>query len=79
MNQWMQEKLEIAEMNPESQLIALKFLTLQLTRVAQGALVSTFLVLFLLEIISFAELGLLVAIQLALIALLDYPTGALSD
>jgi MFS family permease len=79
MNQWMQKKLEIAEMNPESQLIAMKFLTLQLTRVAQGALVSTFLVLFLLEIISFAELGLLLAIQLALIALLDYPTGAISD
>ncbi|MFX0116831.1 MAG: MFS transporter [Candidatus Hodarchaeota archaeon] len=79
MYQWLQKKLEIAEMNPKSQLIAMKFLSLQLSRIAQGALVSTFLVLFLLEIISFAELGLLLAIQLALTALLDYPTGAFSD
>ena len=70
---------EIAEMSPEGQPVALRFLCLQLSRVASIQIVSTFFILFLLDVITFKELGLLLAIQLGVIAVLDYPTGALGD
>jgi MFS family permease len=69
----------IDEMPPESQQVALKFSTLQLTRIASVQIVSTFFILFLLDVITFQELGFLLAVQLMIIAVLDYPTGALGD
>lgn len=66
-------------MNPRSQSLALKYYVLNSTQVAQAQIVSTFLILFLLEVISFEELGIVFTIQYALTALLDYPTGALGD
>ncbi|MFW9917242.1 MAG: MFS transporter [Candidatus Thorarchaeota archaeon] len=79
MNNWFQRRLEIAEMNSNSQSVAMKYFWLFSTQVAQAQIVSTFLVLFLLDILTYTELGLLLAIQFAIIALLDYPTGALGD
>ncbi|MFX0114433.1 MAG: MFS transporter [Candidatus Hodarchaeota archaeon] len=79
MSSWFKRRLEIAEMNPNSQSLAMKYFWLFSTQVAQVQIVSTFLVLFILDILTYAELGLLLAIQFAVIALLDYPTGALGD
>ncbi|MHA1966897.1 MAG: MFS transporter [Candidatus Hodarchaeales archaeon] len=76
---WIQKRLDITDMNPRSQKLAKKYYVLSSTQIAQVQIVSTFLVLFLLEILSFEELGMLFAIQYALTALLDYPTGALGD
>ena len=69
----------IAEMSSESQPVALKFLCLQLSRIASFQIVSTFFILFLLDVITFKELGLLLAIQFGIVAVLDYPSGALGD
>ena len=66
-------------MTPKSQSLAIKYFLLSSTQTAQAVIASTFLVLFLLEVISFAELSLLLAIRFGLILLLDYPTGALGD
>ncbi|MHA2495861.1 MAG: MFS transporter [Candidatus Hodarchaeales archaeon] len=79
MSSWFQRRLEIAEMSPRSQSLAIKYFWLFSTQVIQFQIVSTFLVLYLLDILTYAELGLLVAIQFAITALLDYPTGALGD
>ncbi|MFX0114743.1 MAG: MFS transporter [Candidatus Hodarchaeota archaeon] len=79
MHSWFQKRLEIEEMNQRSQSLALKFLGLNATQSAQALLVQTFLVLYLLDILTFQELGMLFAIQFGLILLLDYPTGALAD
>ncbi|MFQ5979689.1 MAG: hypothetical protein ACE5OZ_16290 [Candidatus Heimdallarchaeota archaeon] len=79
MNEWFQRRLDIAGMTPESQSLATKYFWLFSTQTAHVQIVSTFLVLFLLDLLTFAELGLLLAIQFGLIALLDYPTGALAD
>lgn len=66
-------------MTPKSQSLAIKYFLLSSTQTAQAVIASTFLVLFLLEVISFAELSLLLAIRFGLILMLDYPTGALGD
>lgn len=79
MDEWAHKRLEIVEMTPASQSLAMKYFWLASTQIAQFQIASTFLVLFLLEIISFTELGILFAIQFILTALLDYPTGALGD
>ncbi|MFW9917671.1 MAG: MFS transporter, partial [Candidatus Thorarchaeota archaeon] len=79
MSSWVHNRLEITEMTPKSQSLAIKFCALNSTQIAQAQVASTFLVLFLLEVISFTELGILFAIQFGLTALLDYPTGALGD
>ncbi|MHA2494919.1 MAG: MFS transporter [Candidatus Hodarchaeales archaeon] len=79
LNAWFQKRIEIADMNPESQPLAINYFWLFSTQVAQFQIISTFIVLFLLDILTYAELGLLLAIQFGLIALLDYPTGALAD
>ncbi|MFQ5981012.1 MAG: MFS transporter [Candidatus Heimdallarchaeota archaeon] len=79
MAEWTHKRLGIAEMTPASQSLAIKFFWLSSTQIAQFQIASTFLVLFLLEIISFTELGILFATQFILTALLDYPTGALGD
>ncbi|MHA2273071.1 MAG: MFS transporter [Candidatus Hodarchaeales archaeon] len=79
MGSWVHNRLEITEMTPKSQSLAMKFCVLNSTQIAQAQVASTFLVLFLLEVISFTELGILFAIQFGLMALLDYPTGALGD
>ncbi|MHA2174928.1 MAG: MFS transporter [Candidatus Hodarchaeales archaeon] len=76
---WIHKRLDIAEMNSRSRSLALKYYILNSTQVAQVQIASTFLVLFLLEIISFEELGILFTIQYVLTALLDYPTSALGD
>ncbi|MFQ5977590.1 MAG: MFS transporter [Candidatus Heimdallarchaeota archaeon] len=75
----MRQYAGIDELPPTSQQVALKFLALQLTRIASVQIVSTFFILFLLDAITFRELGILLALQLMIIALLDYPTGALGD
>lgn len=79
MSSWVHNRLDITEMTPKSQSLAMKFCVLNSTQIAQAQVASTFLVLFLLEVISFTELGILFAIQFGLMALLDYPTGALGD
>ncbi|MFX0113844.1 MAG: MFS transporter [Candidatus Hodarchaeota archaeon] len=79
MNGWVKKRLGISEMDSKSQSLATKYFFLSSTQIAQAQIVSTFLVLFLLDIISFSELGILLAIQFGLTALLDYPTGALGD
>ncbi|MFQ5979907.1 MAG: MFS transporter [Candidatus Heimdallarchaeota archaeon] len=79
MKEWLYKRADIAKMTPRSQSLATKFFFLHSTLVAQYQIAQTFLVLYLLEIISFAELGILFATQAALTALLDYPTGALGD
>lgn len=78
-NEWFQKRLDIVDMTPKSQSLATKYFWLFSTQTAQAQIVSTFLVLFLLDMLTFAELGLLLAIQFGLIALMDYPTGALAD
>jgi MFS family permease len=78
-NEWFQKRLDIAGMSPKSQSLAAKYFWLFSTQTAQVQIVSTFLVLFLLDMLTFAELGMLLAIQFGFIALLDYPTGALAD
>ncbi|MHA2499005.1 MAG: MFS transporter [Candidatus Hodarchaeales archaeon] len=77
--QWFNRRLDIAEMTPQSQSLARKYYFLVSTQIAEFQIAASFLVLFLLEIISFAELGILLATQAAITALLDYPTGALGD
>ena len=79
MKDWIRKRSSIAEMTPKSQSLAIKYFLLSSTQTAQAVIASTFLVLFLLEVISFAELSLLLAIRFGLILLLDYPTGALGD
>ncbi|MHA2367183.1 MAG: MFS transporter [Candidatus Hodarchaeales archaeon] len=79
MNGWINKRLGIAEMNANSQSLATKYFFLSSTLIAQLQIASTFLVLFLLDILTYVELGMLLAIQFGLTALLDYPTGALGD
>ncbi|MFX0115127.1 MAG: MFS transporter [Candidatus Hodarchaeota archaeon] len=79
MKQWVYKRLDIAEMPPQSQSLAIRYFCLFSVQVAKIQIVTTFLVLFLLEIVTFAELGLLLAVQFAIIFLTDYPTGALGD
>lgn len=74
-----QQLFGISEMAPASHSTATRFLILQLTRVASIQIVSTFLVLFLLDEITFEEMGIIFAIQLLVVGFLDYPTGALGD
>ncbi|MFW9914851.1 MAG: MFS transporter [Candidatus Thorarchaeota archaeon] len=76
---WLRKRLEIANMNPKGQSLATRYFWLSSTQVSQAQIASTFVVLYLLDIVSWAELGLLLAIQFSLTALLDYPTGALAD
>ncbi|MHA2232332.1 MAG: MFS transporter [Candidatus Hodarchaeales archaeon] len=79
MNGWMNKRLGIAEMSPQSQSLATRFFFLRSSQTAQLQIASTYLILFLLDIITYTELGLLLAVQFGLTALLDYPTGALGD
>lgn len=79
LNNWMQTKTGIVDMAPESQSIATRFMWIQLSRIGTGALTATFWVLFLLDEVSFQELGLLISIMMLVRMVFDYPTGALGD
>ncbi|MFW9917170.1 MAG: MFS transporter [Candidatus Thorarchaeota archaeon] len=79
MKNWLRKAFNTEELPTKTQSLATKYFILFSTQIAQVQIASTFLVLFLLEMVSFEELGLLLAIQFILTALLDYPTGALAD
>jgi hypothetical protein len=55
MSDWIKKRLGIAEMNPESQSLAIRFFILNSTQLAWFQIISTFLVLFLLDIITYAD------------------------
>jgi MFS family permease len=75
----MQKKTGIVAMASESQLIATRFMWIQLSRIGTGALTATFWTLFMLDELSFQELGLLLSIMMLVRMVFDYPTGALGD
>ncbi|MHA1979144.1 MAG: MFS transporter [Candidatus Hodarchaeales archaeon] len=79
MYRWVVEQLELSDMNNQTRILSLKYLWLNITQTAQIQIASTFLILFLLDIIPYSELGFLFAIQYTLTMLLDYPTSALAD
>lgn len=56
-----------------------KYGLIQVFQVLTFAIIDTYLVLFLLDFISFGQLGLLLSIKFIVLAFLDYPTGALGD
>ncbi|MFQ5977828.1 MAG: MFS transporter [Candidatus Heimdallarchaeota archaeon] len=79
LNNWMRKRTGILDMAPESQSIATRFMWIQLSRIGTGSLTATFWVLFLLDELSFQEVGLLISIMMLVRMAFDYPTGALGD
>ncbi|MHA2366388.1 MAG: hypothetical protein ACXAC7_20695 [Candidatus Hodarchaeales archaeon] len=79
MNKWIQKRLDIENMNKSSQILAFKYFLLNTVLNAQSLIVGSFLILFILDIITFQDLGLLLALEYGLTFLFDYPTGAIGD
>ncbi|MHA2227139.1 MAG: MFS transporter [Candidatus Hodarchaeales archaeon] len=69
----------INDMNDLCQYIAKRFLLVRIVMHVGGEITSTFFVLFFLDSITPAELGILLFIEMGLCLLLDYPTAALGD
>ncbi|MFX0115301.1 MAG: MFS transporter [Candidatus Hodarchaeota archaeon] len=76
---WMNQRLSIAELNSDSQTLVKKYLWVNSLRTFSFQIVSMFIILFLLDSLSYMDIGLLFAINFTIWAVLDYPTGALGD
>ena len=66
-------------MPEDYQSLALKYTTIAISQWLTFTIVDTFLVLYLLEFLTYRELGIVIAIQLLVGGILDYPTGAFAD
>ena len=74
-----QKFLYLNEMTENTKKISLKYFKVLFSSTVAFAIYETFLILYVLEFITFAQLGIILAIRFAIQALLDYPTGALAD
>jgi MFS family permease len=66
-------------MNPDSRNVAKKYFGLNVSRNFAFSLANTFIILYILANLGYKEFGMVLAVRFALQAILDYPTGALSD
>ncbi|MHA2338425.1 MAG: MFS transporter [Candidatus Hodarchaeales archaeon] len=71
--------LYIDDMLDNARKFALKYFKVNFSVSFTFALFETFLVLYVLQFVSFIELGIILSIRFAIQALMDYPTGALAD
>ncbi len=69
----------IKELPVGLQTISLSYFFLNSFTLVSYGIPATFIILFLLEAISWEQLGILLAVQMAVQLLFDYPTGALGD
>lgn len=66
-------------MESSTQSYASKFLKINILRSFSFNLVDTFLILYLLDLLSYQQIGMILAVRFATQAILDYPTGVLGD
>ncbi|MHA2091187.1 MAG: hypothetical protein ACW98K_10035, partial [Candidatus Kariarchaeaceae archaeon] len=71
--------LGVDGLTPQVQGLVRKYYTLSALAHASVILSSTFYVLFVIDTIGVAKLGLLVAIGFGLQAIIDFPTGVIAD
>lgn len=71
--------LGIKKLNPDAQGFVKRSISIFMAHVFLVGITNTFMILFALEHVTVVELGWIVALQFAIQALTDYPTGALGD
>lgn len=75
----LQSFLYTNEMSNKAKETSFKYFKLDFSITLTFAIFETFLVLYVLQFVSFIELGIILSVRFAIQALLDYPTGALAD
>ncbi|MHA2366355.1 MAG: MFS transporter, partial [Candidatus Hodarchaeales archaeon] len=71
--------LSISDLNSDAKRFISKAVSIMFVFVFVIMLTNTFLILFALEYLNISELGIVLAIQFAVQAISDYPTGAIGD